>query len=111
MILILAVLATPPTFLTSDGSLSKTITDTAPASSAIWACSAVVTSITTPFFSIWANPRFSLDVPREIEFDSIFSFTTPFAFSISPERGIMKSDRHIAICIYTKFLIIMSVMR
>ena len=52
IILILAVRATPPAFLTSDGSLSKTITETAPASSAICACSTVVTSITTPFFNI-----------------------------------------------------------
>src|SRR5690349_8444220 len=88
----LAVLATPPTFLTSDGSLSKTITETAPASSAICACSTVVTSITTPFFNICANPRLSVDVPRLIEYDSIFSLIVPFVSAISPERGIMRDD-------------------
>ena len=52
IIFMLAVRATPPAFLTSDGSLSKTITETAPASCAIKACSTFVTSITTPFFCI-----------------------------------------------------------
>src|SRR5216683_2383888 len=39
------------------------MTATAPASSAIRACSTVVTSMTTPCFSMWAKPRFTRDVP------------------------------------------------
>src|SRR4029077_14523820 len=55
--------ATPPSFRISEGTLSSAITATAPASSAILACSALVTSMMTPPFSISASPTFSLGVP------------------------------------------------
>ena len=55
--------ATPPSLRMSDGTRSSAITATAPASSAILACSALVTSMMTPPFSISARPTFSLGVP------------------------------------------------
>nr|CDI72591.1 exported hypothetical protein [Staphylococcus capitis CR01] len=47
----------------SDGTRSKAITATAPASSAILACSAFTTSIITPPFCISAIPLFTLSEP------------------------------------------------
>src|SRR3989454_489382 len=58
--------ATPPAARMSAGTRSKAITATDPASSAIAACSAFVTSITTPPFCILAKPRFSSSVPNLI---------------------------------------------
>ncbi len=55
--------ATPPAFRISDGTLSNAITATAPAASAIFACSALMTSIMTPPFCISAIPRFTSSVP------------------------------------------------
>ena len=55
--------ATPPSFRISDGTRSSAITAAAPASSAILACSAFVTSMMTPPLSISASPTFSLSVP------------------------------------------------
>ncbi|KAH3665475.1 hypothetical protein OGAPHI_003660 [Ogataea philodendri] len=54
--------ATPPSFLISEGTLSRAITETAPAFSAIRASSTLVTSIITPFLSIWAKPAFCWNV-------------------------------------------------
>ena len=48
--------ATPPAARMSDGTRSSAITATAPASSAISACSGVTTSMMTPPLSIWARP-------------------------------------------------------
>ena len=48
--------ATPPAARMSDGTRSRAITATAPASSAILACSGVTTSMMTPPLSIWARP-------------------------------------------------------
>src|SRR4029453_8350732 len=58
--------ATPPSFRMSDGTRSSAITATAPASSAIFACSALVTSMMTPPFSISANPTFNRGVPTSM---------------------------------------------
>ena len=55
--------ATPPSLRMSAGTRSRAITATAPASSAIRACSAVVTSMITPPFSISARPVFRGSVP------------------------------------------------
>ena len=49
--------ATPPAFRMSAGTRSSAITATAPASSAILACSPVTTSMMTPPFNISARPR------------------------------------------------------
>ncbi len=54
---------TPPWARMSAGTRSSAITATAPASSAIFACSAVTTSMITPPLSISAMPRFTRDVP------------------------------------------------
>ena len=54
------ILATPPNFLISEGTLSNAITAQAPASSAIFACSGFVTSIITPPFNISAKFLFKL---------------------------------------------------
>src|SRR4051794_21938108 len=59
-----AIRATPPSARMSAGTRSSAITDTAPASSAIRACSAVVTSMITPPFSISASPRLTRNVAR-----------------------------------------------
>ena len=58
----LAIRATPPSARMSAGTRSSAITATAPDSSAIRACSAVVTSMITPPFSISARPRLTLNV-------------------------------------------------
>ncbi len=50
---------TPPWARMSAGTRSSAMTATAPASSAIFACSAVTTSMMTPPFSISASPRFT----------------------------------------------------
>ncbi len=47
----------------SEGTRSSAITAQAPASSAIFACSAVTTSMITPPFSICASPTFTAHVP------------------------------------------------
>jgi hypothetical protein len=47
----------------SAGTRSRAITAHAPASSAIFACSAVVTSMITPPLSISARPDFTVKVP------------------------------------------------
>ena len=50
----------------SAGTRSSAMTATAPASSAILACSASTTSMMTPPLSIWAIPLFTLKVPVEL---------------------------------------------
>ena len=55
--------ATPPCARMSAGTRSSAITATAPASSAILACSGVTTSMITPPLSISAMPRLTLAVP------------------------------------------------
>src|SRR5215469_134155 len=54
-----AMRATPPSLRMSAGTRSRAITAQAPASSAILACCAVVTSMMTPPFSISAKPTFT----------------------------------------------------
>src|SRR5919198_3264409 len=58
-----AIRATPPSARMSAGTRSSAITATAPASSAIRACSAVVTSMITPPLSISARPLLTRIVP------------------------------------------------
>src|SRR2546423_8119060 len=58
-----AMRATPPSARMSAGTRSRAITATAPASSAIRACSAVVTSMITPPLSMSARPLFTRIVP------------------------------------------------
>src|SRR2546423_262912 len=58
-----AMRATPPSRRMSAGTRSSAITATAPASSAIRACSAVVTSMITPPLSISARPLLTRIVP------------------------------------------------
>ena len=65
MISMLAMRATPPSLRMSDGTRSSAITAEAPASSAIFACSALVTSMITPPFSISANPTFNRNCSLE----------------------------------------------
>src|SRR5271156_122370 len=54
-----AMRATPPSLRMSEGTRSSAITAHAPADSAILACSALVTSMITPPFSISAKPTFT----------------------------------------------------
>src|SRR5881396_877938 len=58
-----AIRATPPSLRMSAGTRSSAMTAHAPASSAILACSALVTSMMTPPFSISAKPDFTRKVP------------------------------------------------
>src|SRR5690349_11008352 len=62
--------ATPPWARMSAGTRSRAITATAPASSAIFACSASTTSMMTPPLSISAMPRLTREVPVVV---SLFS--------------------------------------
>src|SRR5947209_228698 len=55
--------ATPPSRRMSAGTRSRAMTATAPASSAILACSGVTTSMITPPRSISARPRLTRSVP------------------------------------------------
>src|SRR5438552_12703527 len=55
--------ATPPSRRMSAGTRSSAMTETAPASSAILACSGVTTSMITPPRSISARPRLTRSVP------------------------------------------------
>ena len=59
--------ATPPSRRMSAGTRSRAMTETAPASSAIRACSGVTTSMMTPPLSISAKPRLTSGVPVERE--------------------------------------------
>ena len=58
--------ATPPWARMSAGTRSSAITATAPASSAIFAWSAVTTSMITPPFSISARPLLTRIVPVSV---------------------------------------------
>ena len=90
IILMLAVLATPPAFLISYGSLSKTITATAPESSAICACSTLVTSIMTPCFCMRAKPRFIKLVPlTSVGYCEDWSFTPLDSILLSPKDNVI----------------------
>ncbi len=59
-----AIRATPPAARMSAGTRSSAMTATAPASSAIDAWSAVVTSMMTPPCCMRANPRLTSSVPN-----------------------------------------------
>ena len=62
-----AMRATPPCARMSAGTRSSAMTAHAPASSAIRACSAVVTSMITPPLSISARPVLTRSVPISTE--------------------------------------------
>src|SRR5437588_3740369 len=62
-----AIPATPPSARISAGPRLRAIPAQAPASSAIFACSAVVTSMLPPPFSLWARPRLSITVPTSAQ--------------------------------------------
>ena len=70
---------TPPWARMSAGTRSRAITATAPASSAIFACSAVTTSMMTPPLSISAMPRLTRLVPVTVPFwvSTLASLTPP----------------------------------
>src|SRR5437867_2053975 len=77
--------ATPPSFRMSDGTRSRAITDAAPASSAILACSALVTSMMTPPLSISARP---MCLRSAILSPFVSAMTTPFIFAVgAPAQG------------------------
>src|SRR6267143_1292732 len=76
--LIDAMRATPPSLRISEGTRSSAITAHAPAFSAIFACSALVTSIITPPLSISARPTFTRH-----SFDPLLALPLPFTFFAS----------------------------
>src|SRR5258705_5877216 len=71
----------------SDGTRSSAITATAPASSAILAWSAFVTSMITPPLSISASPTFSLSVPVSAIAVVSFSGLTAVEPSVPAQPG------------------------
>ncbi len=73
---------TPPSARMSAGTRSSAMTATAPASSAIFACSAVTTSMMTPPFSISAMPRFTRSVPVAAPLSAM-----AFVLTLGPEPG------------------------
>src|SRR5690349_13514958 len=68
---------TPPWARMSAGTRSSAITATAPASSAILACSGVTTSMMTPPFSISAMPRLTPAVPVTRSEEAVVSGVLP----------------------------------
>src|SRR6202521_6134104 len=76
--LIDAMRATPPSLRISEGTRSSAITAHAPAFSAIFACSAFVTSMITPPLSISARPTFTRH-----SFDPLPPSPLPFTFFAS----------------------------
>ncbi len=78
--------ATPPSRRMSAGTRSRAITAQAPASSAIFACSGVTTSMMTPPFNISASPRLTGNVPvaREEVTDPVMAPRLP-ATPVAPE--------------------------
>ena len=75
--------ATPPCARMSAGTRSSAITATAPASSAIIACSGVTTSMITPPFSICASPFLTVNVPVCA---SMFLLSAPFQHLLISRR-------------------------
>src|SRR6266850_1023216 len=73
-----AMRATPPSLRMSEGTRSSAITAQAPAFSAIFACSALVTSMMTPPFSISARPTFTRH-----SFEPLLLLPLPFTFFAS----------------------------
>src|SRR6266542_2544251 len=71
-----AMRATPPSARMSAGTRSSAMTATAPASSAIFACSAVVTSMITPPLSISASPVLTRSVPVSMSMGTSRSILT-----------------------------------
>src|SRR5512144_2198553 len=87
--------ATPPSLRMSDGTRSSAITATAPASSAILACSALVTSMMTPPFSISASPTFSLGVPlsmSSVSFSGWIGSLRESCLEIGPHRRPLRLE-------------------
>src|SRR5260370_26782141 len=78
MLLIEALRATPPSLRMSEGTRSSAITAQAPAFSAIFACSALVTSMITPPLSISARPTFTRH-----SFEPLLPLPLPFTFFAS----------------------------
>src|SRR5262249_42080537 len=77
--------ATPPSLRMSDGTRSSAITDAAPASSAIFACSALVTSMMTPPLSISASP---MCLRSAILSPFASAMRAPFIFAVgAPSQG------------------------
>src|SRR5919106_366044 len=83
-----AIRATPPCLRMSAGTRSSAITATAPASSAILACSALITSMITPPLSISARPLLTRSVPFSTKPSPLVTtrLYRSWSFSLS-ERG------------------------
>ena len=77
---------TPPWARMSAGTRSSAITATAPASSAILACSAVTTSMITPPLSISAMPRLTRAVPTagRLPWDEVVLWALPCSEVMPP---------------------------
>src|SRR6188472_4099833 len=78
--------ATPPWARMSAGTRSSAITETAPASSAIFACSASTTSMITPPLSISASPLLTRIVP-------VSCMALRLAGELAPQHGGDRGER------------------
>ncbi len=79
--------ATPPSLRMSAGTRSRAMTATAPASSAIFACSGVTTSMITPPLSCSAMPRLTRAVPVSGPWFSVSVLDTD---DLAEVRGILQ---------------------
>ncbi len=90
----------------SAGTRSSAITATAPASSAMRACSALVTSMMTPPFSISARPVFKVNVPvffcSMLRASPIFGEMNPYnLLKLTPQSRIYGWQCTVSISILT----------
>src|SRR5712692_9808835 len=95
-----AMRATPPSARICAGTRSSAITATAPAFSAITACSALVTSMMTPPFSISASPVFKrrlVELPLVCDISPLLWVLDPLQFALSQlvlyVSGIQRGSR------------------
>src|ERR1039457_3885213 len=77
----LAMRATPPSARIMAGTRSNAMTEVAPASSAMRACSTFITSIMTPPLSISANPIFRR---RPVLVSCLFALDSDIIFDLDP---------------------------
>src|SRR5688500_2805577 len=95
-----AMRATPPSERMSAGTRSRAMTATAPDSSAMPACSAVVTSMITPPFSISARPPLTRIVPSSAMAPSVARALRPQAIRDGQQVVLVRREapdhRHVA---------------
>src|SRR5688572_14208987 len=94
--------ATPPSRRMSAGTRSSAITATAPASSAIRACSASTTSMMTPPLSISAMPRLTRTVPVSDMAPSLRGGNLEVVRREQDERLARREEQRLARCVLVR---------